>query len=218
MSVTDRRPPRSTGDLMRDRALIAHYYVKGWAQATIAEEMGLSEELVSADLRRIRKEWRDSRIRDFDEAQSVELAKIDRLEREAWEAWEKSKSDRETSMQETGSGLNARSRVQFKKQGQTGNQAYFATIQWCIDRRCKLLGLDAPDKLDARVLTENAPQGTIDERMAKYADLFDGRAIVVDPFRGVRPGGSVAGDAHALPAGEIRPPAGDGAGESLDSQ
>lgn len=27
-----------------------------------------------------------------------------------------------------------------------GNPAYLFSIQWCLDRRCKLLGLDAPIK------------------------------------------------------------------------
>ena len=216
MSAT--RTVRTPGDIMRDRALIASYYVKGWSQSDICNQMGLSEDRVSDDLRAIRKEWRESRIRDFDEAQAQELAKIDRLEREAWDAWERSQRDRETSTTEQAQGMNARQRVQFRKQGQTGNQSYLTTVQWCIDRRCKLLGLDAPERLNAHVLNENAPQGTIDERMAKYADLFQRQAIVVDgSARFLQSRRGLEADTGALPAGELCPPPGDRAGESLDS-
>ena len=32
-----------------------------------------------------------------------------------------------------------------------GNPAYLSSIQWCIDRRCKFLGLDAPIKLKLKL-------------------------------------------------------------------
>ncbi len=39
-------------------------------------------------------------------------------------------------------------RIKFAKRSEqrNGNPAYLSGVQWCIDRRCKLLGLDAPIK------------------------------------------------------------------------
>jgi hypothetical protein len=61
--------------------------LKGCPQALIAREFGVSQPLITADLKAIRKEWMKSGIRNFDEALNKELKKLDILEREAWAAW-----------------------------------------------------------------------------------------------------------------------------------
>jgi DNA-binding NarL/FixJ family response regulator len=50
------------------RRQVGEFYVKGSTQSQIARETGVSQSTVSADLKAIRGEWRESRIRDFDEA------------------------------------------------------------------------------------------------------------------------------------------------------
>jgi DNA-directed RNA polymerase specialized sigma24 family protein len=65
-------------ELLRRRQAIADLYVQGFSQMAIAERLGISQATVSADLKQIRREWRESAIRDFDHAQDRELAKIDR--------------------------------------------------------------------------------------------------------------------------------------------
>ena len=45
---------------------------------------------VCGDLKRVREAWRESSVRDFDELRSIELLKIERVEREAWAGWERS--------------------------------------------------------------------------------------------------------------------------------
>ncbi len=84
------RNPKESLQIDRRRQLVADYYLRARPQATIALELGVSQATVSGDLKAIRKQWRESQIRDFGEAITIELKKIDRLEREAWYAWERS--------------------------------------------------------------------------------------------------------------------------------
>ena len=63
------------------RQEVGGLYLKGSTQAQIARELGVAQSTVSVDLKAIRREWRDSRIRDFNEAVAIELKKLVHLER-----------------------------------------------------------------------------------------------------------------------------------------
>jgi predicted transcriptional regulator len=126
------------------RQQVGEFYVKGSTQSQMARELGVSQSTVSADLKAIRGEWRDSRIRDFDEAVAVELKKIDHLEREAWSGWERSQQPAEsTKVTQDGSGKKAEKIV---KQ-QQGDPRYLEQVHRCIAARRTLLGLDAPTRI-----------------------------------------------------------------------
>ena len=139
---------RSSAELARDRRRIADLYLAGQIQADIAEEIGVDQSTVSRDLKALQVEWLASSLIDFDEAKAKELAKIDRLEREYWDAWEESKRDKETSITEKIASEKPRDKAQIRREGQVGNPSFLAGVQWCIERRCKILGLDAPKGLD----------------------------------------------------------------------
>ena len=88
-------------------------------------------------------------MRDFDEARAQELAKVDLLELEYWQAWQRSCQDAETETlrqrQTTDGKVNDFSKV---TKGQAGDKRFLDGVQWCIERRCKILGIDAPSKTD----------------------------------------------------------------------
>jgi len=136
---------RSNSQLARDRRKIADLYLKGWLQADIAEELGISDSTVSRDLAAMRKAWLKSALMDFNEAKARELAEIDHLERVAWAEWLESKEAKESTVQKTStSNRNKRVEAQIRKETRLGDPRYLGIIQWCIDRRCKILGVDAP--------------------------------------------------------------------------
>jgi hypothetical protein len=142
-------PKRTKVQRDRDRAEIARLYLTGALQIDIGARLGLSQQQISYDLKAIRKEWLQSSLRDFDEARSQELAKIDHLETTYWDAWRRSVEKREietSKMVETAGGqrMEAATRTEL----QAGDPRFLAGVQWCIDRRCKLLGLDAPDRIE----------------------------------------------------------------------
>lgn len=153
---------RTRFEIERDRTRIAHLYLTRMPQGEIADMLGTTQQMVSYDLAAIKREWKKARIRDFDADLNRELARVDALELEYWEAWRASKRDREVVTTETAgadaerAGGDARGgtptsgpvvRTVSRREGQTGNPAFLAGVQWCIDRRIKLLGLDAPLKI-----------------------------------------------------------------------
>jgi len=143
---------RSSGQLARDRRKIADLYLKGWIQADIAAEIGMAQQTVSNDIKALQKDWLASALIDFNEAKSQELAKVDRLEREYWQAWERSCEDAETITEKAraSKGSERPDSVEKTKQakGQAGDPRFLNGVQWCIDRRCKILGIDAASKVD----------------------------------------------------------------------
>jgi len=146
---------RSASELTRDRRRIADLYLSGWTQTAIAEEVGVSQQTISGDLKALQKDWLASSLVDYNEAKAQELAKVDRLEREYWVAWEASKADKKVETTEKAAGKKAtRSKAQVRREGQVGNPSFLSGVQWCIERRCKILGIDAPTGIDLTSLGE----------------------------------------------------------------
>ena len=90
-------------------------YLGGYTQSAIALELGVSRQQIGCDIQKILGRWRDEMVKDIDEAKSRELRRVDRLEREYWTLY------RTNNAPET-----------------------LARVQWCIEQRCKILGLNAP--------------------------------------------------------------------------
>lgn len=149
--MTKNTKRRANGQLIRDRRCIADLYLKGWLQVDIAEEVGLSQTTVCRDLKALQRQWIAVTLIDFDEAKGNEIAKIDRLEREHWAAWERSCLDAETVTKKGKVKKDAEKPESveqiIQRKGQAGDPRFLAGIQWCIDRRIKLFGLDEPDRL-----------------------------------------------------------------------
>jgi len=147
-------PKRTHFQIERDRQQIADWYLQGLTQAVIAErinsdperEYTLTQQTISNDIRRIQELWLKSSLRDFDEMKAQELAKIDRLEREYWRGWEQSCQDAETVRQE-GDAKGVDKIVKTAK-GQAGDPRFLAGVMSCIEKRCKILGIEAAQKLD----------------------------------------------------------------------
>lgn len=152
---------RTTTQVEQDRAKTASMVIAGMGHGEIAETLGVSRQQVTYDMRIIRERWKARTTIALDDAKAQEVVKIDRLEQVYWDAWELqglpiTYLDEEGEEQE----------IDLHK---SGDPALLAGILKCIDRRCKLLGLDAPIKLDARFLaftikfdTPNGPRSPED--------------------------------------------------------
>jgi predicted transcriptional regulator len=134
------RPDKKLAILER-RQIEADLYLQGWTQCKIAEHMGVDQKTVSNDLKAIRAQWRESAIRDFDEAREIELKKIDRIEREAWAAWERSQKPLQTA---TTSDETHQRKTRRQMKNQNGDPRFLEQVHKCIASRRALLGLDAP--------------------------------------------------------------------------
>jgi hypothetical protein len=146
---------RSKSQRGRDRRLIANLYLKGEYQADIAAQVGISQGQVSKELAILQAEWQTSALIDINEAKARELAKIDALELVYWQAWERSQLDAESEItkmqgappkQGDANPAPAKLETQKKREGQSGNPAFLSGIQWCINKRCEIIGVNAPVK------------------------------------------------------------------------
>lgn len=174
-------PKRTQFEIARDHADIAGMYLRGMNQWEIAKALAsdperkyeLSRQSISRDLKLIKSRWVQMSVASIAELKARELAKLDELERESWRAWERSTQERKktrTGRKVTG-GLQAvadqrtagpskqaqADTVDVWREEQQGDPRFLTTVMDCIDRRCKLLGLDAPQKHEWQNIVERIP-------------------------------------------------------------
>lgn len=115
------------------RQYVNELYLQGKYQADIAALVAsrfgyeVTQQTISNDLRAVKEQWMRRSTALINEHIAEELAKIDQLEREYQAMFEKSK------------GKNGR---------RLGDVKYKMRVEWCIDRRCQLLGVDAPKRTE----------------------------------------------------------------------
>lgn len=181
--------------------LTLEYYLRGWSFRQMAKELGCGLTTIQRDIAAIREEWRASRVDAYGQEQLHELARIDAIEREAWAQWEASKKEEVTSRAETEvkieQGPNGQvvrkpgaERVVRTTRIRNADPRYMETIRWCVEQRCKLLGLLAPQKV-----TPTNPEGTGPAKIQlDLSTLSIEELEALDKVRnrmlGVMPGGS----------------------------
>ena len=142
-------PRRTPFEIEQHRHTICSLYLRGMTQAAIAERLGITREMVTYDVRQLQIRWRRDTAMDLDAAKTKELARIDELERTYWTAWESSLQDKEVSAtMRRQMAAGQVDQASIRKEARDGNPAFLAGVLNCIDRRCHLLGLDAPVKVD----------------------------------------------------------------------
>jgi len=163
---------RSKSQQERDRRNISSLYLQLKTQSEIAETVGVNQSTVSRTLKSLQKEWQSSSLMDFNEAKARELAKIDHLELVYWDAWERSKKAEETSTTKRVEGDITRTEAQIQKKDSVGDKKFLDGVQWCIDKRCKILGLDSPDEIDATLRVFDMNQWK-DERQKRLNSVIN---------------------------------------------
>lgn len=173
------RTPRDAARVDRRRQLVAESYLQCRSQADIARDLGVSQATISNDVRAIRRQWRESALRDFDEAVGMELAKLDRLEREAWIGWNRSLEPTEsTKVMQNG----AAKRAEKTTRQQGGDPRFLEQLQRCIAARRALLGLDAPVRI-----APTSPNGAeayhahVMTELMRLAEETQQGPLVIDP-------------------------------------
>lgn len=142
-------------DVLERRARVADLYREGYHQYEIARAVGVSEPQITSDLKAIRAQWLESSVRNFDEAKSEELAKIDQLERTYWQAWHKSAKDytkqsvkTKNNIAQGGKLIPVTNEEERKEIITFGDPRFLSGVMDCIKKRCEILGLNAPTKAD----------------------------------------------------------------------
>src|SRR5574341_1962026 len=138
-------PHRSKSGAARDKRKIASLYLRGFTQIEIAKYIKVNQSTVSRDIKKLIDEWRTERIYDINEAKARELAKIDELELVYWEAWRRSQEDAVTHTE----GSTATGEIDTTQtKGQAGDPRFLDGVLKCIQKRCEILGVEAPTKLE----------------------------------------------------------------------
>lgn len=137
-----------------------HHEITTWLNANRAYQ--LSRQMISRDIERIRQMWREKATEAYDDRKMRELEKVERVEREAWTAFERSQQEEtyksstrhelEVGQDEGGKALSdGRTTKTVAMRSQTGDPRFLDIVMRCIEKRCEILGLDAPKKVEADV-------------------------------------------------------------------
>jgi hypothetical protein len=136
-----------------DRTRAVELYLRGHSLLEISIAVGVSRRTLSLDLGRVRQRWLASQIRDWDELQAVELARIDQIESAAWDGYDASKQG--TKKRKHVKGLDSKGGKDIRLRETTtssGNPKFLEVALRCIGMRCKILGID--QARDAGALSE----------------------------------------------------------------
>lgn len=140
----------SNSNVENRRDQVMEMYLMGKTQTEIAKLLSVTEGLVSQDIKKRKKEWKERRAASYEDKLNEELAKIDKLEREYYEAWVRSRTNyKKRGVKIKGVASNPSPESQEITESEIikdGNSRFLNGVMSCIDRRARLLGLDAPTK------------------------------------------------------------------------
>lgn len=170
---------RTDGQIEADRALLSELFLQGYSYSIIAErinsraaEAGLgytiTAQQVYYDVKKMLVEWKRQQFDNIDEYITAELKKLDRIEVEAWEAWERSKNERVTDKLRSGD----KSYIEKVTEQLNGDPRYLSLLLDVQQRRAKLLGFDAPLKVQVPGLTPGAEAARYNAADIPEAQLF----------------------------------------------
>ena len=170
-----------------DKRFCAELFVKGYTYRQMADKLNeynhengleytLTYKSVFMDIQQVLAEWKKERFKDIDNYMQLELKKLDKIEVELWQAWENSKGSKRKTKIKNGTinnGIATGGELAERTLETTdGDPRYLDLLLKVQERRAKLLGYNAPVKVDlySAPPKEESPAG------AKY----DVNALPVD--------------------------------------
>jgi hypothetical protein len=152
--------------ILERRKRVAAMYLQGRKQWEIGRQLNVTQQCVAKDILALEKEWLASAVVAIDAAKAKELARIDRLERVAWRAWRRSCQRKEKATTRMERKLNedtqkAKTVTSKATELRDGNPEYLKRVEWCITKRCELLKLNPPQRLEHGGSAEMPPIQTV---------------------------------------------------------
>ncbi|MBC7855847.1 MAG: hypothetical protein IAF94_20660 [Pirellulaceae bacterium] len=191
-------------EILKRRQRVAELRLQGWSQSAIADELQIRQATISGDLKTVERSWRESAIRDFDAAREHELQRIGMIERNAWEGWKRSCQPLQSATVDGPAADSQKAKRTVKNQ--SGQARFLEVVMQCIEKRTKLLGLDAPVKVtpttaDGQPLSKEERRAHIEAIMREH---FGAEAVWHD--------GEERGDSHDAEEDLENPGGADGRG------
>ncbi len=146
------------------RHAVAEGILKGKRQAALAAEWHVTPACISIDLKKIRALWQREANLAIEKRTAQEIAVIDLVQAEAFAAWARSLEAQRTDTEETESapvsGDNGTVSTPVKSKAGTktvttaGDPQWLTIILQCVEKRCRILGVDAPVRAELIIREE----------------------------------------------------------------
>lgn len=180
----DTRNKRTPAQRSADRVIISEMLISGKPTVEIRDYINairpynLSISSIVYDIKVIEKQWVQAYLTDINVAKAKELARIDKVEAAAWVAWEESKrpltkTEKEKVENEQSSKGNQttnrhkKARVKTTEIESNADKEFMKIVQWCIEQRCKILGINAPQRYDISWRKQAEAQGIDPDKLSE---------------------------------------------------
>jgi len=169
---------RTRAERDRDIAeIVAPMYLRGKTHTEICEALNkvrpykLSRSQITLDIKELNRRWQKQCNEAVTAVKARQLAVIDEVERAAWEAFERSLQASQRTTQESEAepvegkpDLQKKKRARVQRENRDGDPRWLDIVMRCVERRCKIIGVDAPTRgaidLDAEVELKSANVAT----------------------------------------------------------
>ena len=169
-SKQSRGPSKTPTQRLAHLAQVAEALLKGRSRKEIAAELGVTPPQITYDKKQLERLWLEKAKKDIGLVKARELARIDLMEYELWNAWNKSWEDEDTRTEVTQAIEPDEKSVEDKhtdeqreaqahvvkrttcKRGRLPDVRYMESIQWCVEQRLKLCGIDGGTPFNASML------------------------------------------------------------------
>ena len=150
---------RSPADIVDDVSVATKLYLRGYSYNEITGRVNdkntgrylLKRQTVAADVKRAMKKWEKKLAGTIEEAKAVELKKIDALERAYWDEHDRIMGVGFETVIDEESASSDSERVHTRRTTRRERKSVaecLRGVQWCIDQRCKILGIYAAIKVE----------------------------------------------------------------------
>lgn len=147
---------RTKEEREHDIQIEAEMKIKGHSYRAIANyinktfDRSISHITIRSDVNQYIKQWKADHDKEFDDRLNVELRKLELREKLLWEAWERScESIVIKAVKKKGSFKKVNDiQTEEKTYHGKGDPRYMDQLDKLSEKRCKLLGLYAPDKTE----------------------------------------------------------------------
>lgn len=182
---------------------------QGLTEVQIADKIGCCQATVSKDINEHIDKLISYTRQDAEKQRAEELDRIEEVRQKALRGWQRSCGDEQISdvevidVEVVGGGEKSKPATHKRKmrtKGQTGDPRFLAVLMNCVEKRCRLLGLNLESQQQATVGDQRDP-GTVEQQAAAMRAMMFG-----EPLR-------LAG-----PEGNGRPHEGNGDGGAADSR
>jgi len=158
-------------------------YCEGVPQYKIAEALDVCKQQISYDMQLLIKRWQKESTRKLSVWKARELEKINHLEATYWTAYAASRDDKSTVSKSQRVGQEVVTNSQ-KAESPSGDPRFLQGVERCIERRCKLLGLDKPIQVESTGVKVDYQSLTTPQLLARRNGMSWDEVLAMEPDNG----------------------------------